>query len=400
MNNTEICSKVMGHRESYYLRWYHEKPIFVTTKRRDEIRKLHEVLYKAIEYMGIHYKEYVDTYMPLDSKIMEILDYQSQFPYRAGTYRPDYIVTEDGELKLCEITSRFFAHGIFSSYFAECDANRFMAKYPGHTREVRFEEMISYMRKLVDGYDEIYVLKSSDRTNEIPLYEAYYAYIGKKVHILEAEEVESNIENWKGKMIFSALNQHDLLGFSIDTLKTMMDSKMINDFRTTFLVHDKRFMRLWFEDVFTSNFLTEEETEFLRSHSIETYICKEKPSILQDAYTNKDQYILKHYCLGKSEKVYAGLLTDNAAWQFLFDSGQIEDMILQPFIKQRVYPTVWEGQAFDDYICGMMLCVNDQFFDNGLVRTSSLPVTNVGDDRKACMIMTDDPFLLSKGDVL
>ena len=94
------------------------------------------------------------------------------------------------------------------------------------------------------------------------------------------------------------------------------------------------------------------------------------------------------------------VLTDNAAWQFLFDSGQIEDMILQPFIKQRVYPTVWEGQAFDDYICGMMLCVNDQFFDNGLVRTSSLPVTNVGDDRKACMIMTDDPFLLSKGDVL
>ena len=400
MNNTEICSAVMGHRESYYLRWYHEKPIIVTNKRKEEIRRLHEILYKCIMFMGTHYKEYVDTYMPLDPKIMEILEYQSKFPYRAGTYRPDYLVSINGELKLCEITSRFFAHGIFMSYFAECAANIFMEKYPGHTRECRFEEMISYMRSLADGYDEIYVLKSADRTNELPLYKPYYEYIGKTVTVLEAEEVESHREQWNEKLIFSALNQKDLLSFSMDTLKAMMDSHMINDFRTTFLVHDKRFMRLWFEDAFTDAFLTDEEAAFIRSHAIETYICKEKPSILKDAYENKDHYILKHHCLGKSEKVYAGALTEESVWKQLFDTGEIEDMIIQPFLEQRTYPTVWEGQYFNDYICGMMLCVHDRFFDNGLVRTSSLPVTNVGDDRKACMIMTDDEELMSKGDVL
>ena len=72
----------------------------------------------------------------------------------------------------------------------------------------------------------------------------------------------------------------------------------------------------------------------------------------------------------------------------------------QPFIKQKTFPTVWEGTPFDDYLCGMMLCVDDRFFDSGYFRCSSLPVTNIGDDRKACVIHTDDPFIISHCDLL
>ena len=64
------------------------------------------------------------------------------------------------------------------------------------------------------------------------------------------------------------------------------------------------------------------------------------------------------------------------------------------------FPTVWEGKRYGDYLCGMMLCVDDRYFDSGLFRTSSLPVTNVGDDRKACPLQTADPEILSCCDVL
>ena len=98
--------------------------------------------------------------------------------------------------------------------------------------------------------------------------------------------------------------------------------------------------------------------------------------------------------------MYAGPLTDEARWQELFYSRAAFGMIAQPFIRQRTYPTVWEGTAFDDYVCGMMLCVDDRYFDSGYFRCSSLPVTNQGDDRKAAVIHTGDETLLKYCDIL
>ena len=92
----------------------------------------------------------------------------------------------------------------------------------------------------------------------------------------------------------------------------------------------------------------------------------------------------------------AGILTSAAEWKNLDTSG----MIIQPFISQRPYKTEWEGTEYDDYMCGMMLCVDDKYFGSGLFRASSLPVTNVGDDRKACPLLTDDPGILEYCDVL
>jgi len=94
--------------------------------------------------------------------------------------------------------------------------------------------------------------------------------------------------------------------------------------------------------------------------------------------------------------VYAGLLTPAEEWENL----SFEGCIIQPFLDQRRYPVVWEGKAYEDYLCGMMLCVDDRYFDSGMFRASSLPVTNIGDDRKACAIHTDDPEILLQCDVL
>ena len=109
------------HMESapYYLRWYHTKPMALTQERRNELRELHRIMYKCISFMAENYEQFVPVYMPLPDAEMELLKLQARYPYRAGAYRPDYIIAEDGRLLLCEITSRFFAHGIFSSFYAE-----------------------------------------------------------------------------------------------------------------------------------------------------------------------------------------------------------------------------------------------------------------------------------------
>ena len=420
----------------YYLRGYHSRPVAITGARREELHRLHRVLMKCIDFLALNYRRFVPEYMPLVDKEMQILEEQSRYPWRAGTFRPDYIVSSDGRLLLCEITSRFFAHGIFMSWFGTEFLNRLFSCneassvcfgaadrcHPRHRKregpaggrgreatsaapelaeqespDSAFREMMDYMLSIAGGTKEMYIFKSADRSGEIRLYTRFYESHGIRVSLIEAPEVEARRSEWDrpGVFLVSALNQFDILNYSLDTLKAMMHRGMYSDFRNIFLVHDKRFMSLWFNDEFTSECLSPDETSFLRSHAIPTYL-----TLPPDVREHKDRYILKPSRLGKSEGMKAGVLCSAEEWNSILDCAAQKGMICQPFIGQRTVRTVWEGTAFDDYMCGMMLCVNDRLFDCSHFRCSSLPVTNIGDDRKAAVLFTDDPALLKMCDVL
>ena len=413
MNCQEVCFQLFAEKTDYYHRWYHDRPMLITSERRDELRRMQALLYKCIAYMAEHYREWVPQYMPLADKVMEILDRQSHYPFRAGAYRPDYLISEDGRLLLVEITCRFFGHGIWANYPSVVKAEQFMAEHSGTSWENRYNELLTYMRDAIPANSPVYVLKSGDRGSESTFYTKFYEYYGHEVTIYEAAEVEANIDKWShDAVVFSALNQQDLLSFRMETLQAMIDARMLNDFRTIFLAHDKRFLSLIFVDEFTRQCLTEEETLFLRQHTIPTYLQPHPltPSpkgegeafgseeIWEDALNHKGKYILKPYDLGKSVGLYAGVMTDEETWRKSLTAGG--EAILQPFIHQRTYPCVWEGKHYDEYICGMMLCMDDRYFDSGVFRTSSAPVTNKVDDRKMCVIHSDDNELKTKCFVL
>ena len=472
----EVCFQLFADRTDYYHHWYHSKPMLITSERRDELRRMQALLYKCIVNMAEHYREWVPLYMPLDEKVMEILDRQSRYPFRAGAYRPDYLISDDGRLLLVEITSRFFGHGIWANYPSVVKAQQFMAEHQpqppsplkgemptgcaatpplGGWGAETYNELLTYMRDIIPPLGgqgaSIYVLKSSDRGSESTFYTKFYEYYGHEVTVYEADEVEAHIDQWShDAVVISALNQQDLLSFKMETLQAMIDARMLNDFRTIFLIHDKRFLHLIFVDDFTRQCLTEEETKFLRQHTIPTYLAQQAPhppkggvaaqqdtplrgqegltpplgglGAWEDALIHKDNYILKPYDLGKSVGLYAGVMTDEETWRKIITCQPLAPQppkggeptgcaatpplggrgayILQPFIHQRTYPCVWEGKHYDEYVCGMMLCMDDRYFDSGVFRTSSAPVTNKVDDRKMCVIHSDDEELKKKCFVL
>ena len=390
----DVCFQLFADKTDYYHHWYHAKPMLITSERRDELRRMQALLYKCIVYMAEHYREWVPQCMPLDEKVMEILDRQSRYPFRAGAYRPDYLISDDGRLLLVEITSRFFGHGIWSNYPSVVKAEQFMTAHPNVSWENRYDELVTYMRDIIPAGKPIYVLKSSDRSPEIHLYKKFYEYYGHEVTVYEADEVGAHIDQWShDAVVISALNQQDLLSFRMETLQAMIDARMLNDFRTIFLVHDKRFLHLIFVNDFTHQCLTEEETAFLRQHTIPTYLYNEHPEIWEDALIHKENYILKPYDLGKSVGLYAGVMTDEETWNKSLIESKKGGFLLQPFVKQCTYPCVWEGKHYDDYVCGLMLCMDNRYFDSGVFRTSSAPVTNKVDDRKMCVIHSDDEEL-------
>lgn len=269
----DVCFQLFADRTEYYHRWYHDRPMLITSERRDELRRMQALLYKCIAYMAEHYREWVPQYMPLEDKVMEILDRQSRYPFRAGAYRPDYLISDDGRLLLVEITCRFFGHGIWANYPSEVKAEQFMAAYPEASWGSSYNELLTYMRGIIPADWPIYVLKSSDRGSESAFYTKFYEYYGHEVVVYEAREVEAHTDLWShDAVVISALNQEDLLSFKMETLQAMIDARMLNDFRTIFLAHDKRFLHLIFVDDFTRQCLTEEETAFLRTHTIPTYL--------------------------------------------------------------------------------------------------------------------------------
>jgi hypothetical protein len=394
LTSQNVCFQLFADKTDYYHHWYHAKPMLITSARRDELRRMQALLYKCIVYMAEHYREWVPQYMPLNEKVMEILDRQSRYPFRAGAYRPDYLISEDGQLLLVEITSRFFGHGIWANYPSVVKAEQFMTEHPDASWENHYNDLLTYMRDIIPDGSPINVFKSSDRGSESVFYKKFYEYYEHEVTVYEAAEVEEHIDQWNhDAVVISALNQQDLLSFKMDTLQAMIDARMLNDFRTIFLAHDKRFLHLIFVDDFTSQCLTQKETTFLRQHAIPTYLYNEHPEIWEDALTYKDNYILKPYDLGKSVGLYAGVMTDEDTWQKSLIESEKGGFILQPFVKQRTYPCEWEGKHYDDYVCGLMLCMDDRYFDSGVFRTSSAPVSNKVDDRKMCVIHSDDEEL-------
>ena len=378
----------------YYRSWTYREPMAVTTARDAELKEMNRVLCKACAYYAAHYRDHLDL-IPYVDRVLDILSYVEDRPFRMGTARPDYVIAEDGSLLICEITARFFGNGYFLSFFNEV-AGQDMAENSRITdRRSRFEQMLSHFAGMLGGRKKVSVLTSADKSDSIGLYVPFYHALGAETVIIPAEEVETRLAETEGSMIVSALNQFDLLKLSPGTLRYLADAGMANDFRSIFLLHDKRFFRLFYEPGFTDAALTPEETDFLKRHTVRTYLQGADKETFDRARTHRDEFILKHHCLGKSVGVYAGCLTGEDEWERLFAEGQVNIMILQPFIRQRVFETSWKkgasGQTVPvrDYVSGTILSVDGEYYGTGLFRTSSRPVINQTDAHKISPVVTD-----------
>ena len=56
MNCQEVCFQLFADKTAYYHQWYHDRPMLITSERRDELRRMQALLYKCIVYMAEHYR--------------------------------------------------------------------------------------------------------------------------------------------------------------------------------------------------------------------------------------------------------------------------------------------------------------------------------------------------------
>lgn len=382
----------VNEKRSYYKQWLFDKPIIVTAKTQDDMKRLQIILRKSIRFFVDRYESY-DHLMPLGDKARFIIESFANREYKIGSYRTDFVFDSNNQIQIIEITCRFALNGMFLPHV--------MNKYANHYRSEQLPQLnvcdryVQFYEHLFDliGCDtsQIVVLKGADTRNDSKIYVNRFREVGIQVIEVSYMELDRKIETFDDNcFIISELALDEIEYLAKDTIVKLASYNLINDFRTVFLIHDKRFFALLSDEAFLKEFLSNDEMKFFQRFTIPTYTyCRHHLHHWKSAKLNKDNWIIKHSKLGKSQKIYAGILMTESEWRLVVDNvDDLEDMILQSWIPQNTWSGFIDGNSYEDYVTGTLLYFDDEFYGFGDFRTSSFPVINVVDHRKYASLLS------------
>lgn len=372
--------------------WFYKAPMLISPARYEELHTLQQLLHRAICFFVTHYDEYASL-MPLSPKGRRIIEIASQRPYRAGTCRPDFVIGQDKTLRVCEIGARFPLDGFFNAGVTEVLACQLAAEQGVDQSPSHYRRFLDHLTRYFGQFDRVCALKSpADRPMDLRLYTQIFDKSGIPCTVHTPAEIVQQPDLLSHAVVIDEFNQMDLEALDDAVIEKLAAANSLNDLRTKFLIHDKRFLSVLSNPAFLVNFLDDDEIAFLTQHVIPTYTRAQVPELWEEARTDQAHWLLKPYLLGKSAGILAGCVTEEERWQDAFQSPDIEKMVLQPFIRQKQFVAPLDGRMYQDYIVGTFLCFENEFLGPGRFRASSFPVTNQGDDRKVAPLVTQQPY--------
>jgi len=380
----------------YFAQWTYDSPLIVTPETNQRMHNIQKLLYKSIRHFVENYDKY-RYIMPVSEAKNKILELYQDTPYRTGTYRTDFVIDINNHIKLIEITCRFALNGFFISGFFNLMADRYIEENPGFNKLDEYSAYYDYLIKYFGEFDHICILKGKDNKNETKYSVAVFEKAGYKVHVIPTDSITENLHLLRRAAVISELDHDELCSLPTETIKTIINSRLLNDLRTVLLIHDKRFFGVLNNQSFLQDALTDQENDEFRQYLVPTHMWNEENrKIWINAKNNKDQWIIKPCVLGKSINVYGGPTTSEEEWRGLFQEDKLSGMILQTYIEQRKFKGNIKDKQYEDYAVGTLLFFDDNFFGPGLFRASSHPITNVVDDRKLFPLVTEDDHIADK----
>ena len=201
----KICEGESDLRYPYY----YDEPCAVTFDKFEELTKLQHLLYKSFKFFLPRFDQYehIITYSDIAKKVVSYYDLNE---VNIGFYRPDFLMEDNGGIKLCELGCRYYEaywnHGI-SEYIME---KRNRCKNNVNGKRI-IENVMDGAYKWLEGLDkELVILKGKDREGDIRFYRPYFEKMGTKIHYIYPDNLDENLELLKNS--FSTIcNLTDLL---------------------------------------------------------------------------------------------------------------------------------------------------------------------------------------------
>ncbi|MFY0593570.1 hypothetical protein [Roseivirga sp.] len=388
----DAIEALVTDKKAYYKQWVFDEPVVVGKSHNEELKKVQQIMHRLITHFVINYDRY-EHLMPVSPEVKRILELSKPYKYQVGTYRTDFVYDQNDQVRLLEITCRFALNGVFLPAIMQSIANDLNQK---QEHQVRLNDVYSsifeYLEELIGSSERIIVLQGADRRNESKLFIPVFEKMGLSVVVLDLSEIDSKAALFFNSFIISELALDEILTLSQETIKSLLASNMINDLRTVFLIHDKRFFSVLYNEDFRRAVLNKDENDFFTPFLIPTYASQQHAPMWENCRNNKDRWVLKHATLGKSQSVYAGVVTSKDDWNNMFEQKMVDNMVIQEWITtDRVKGSI-AGDEFYDYLTGTLMFFNKRYFGFGDFRTSSYPVTNKKDHRKACTFVLTEEF--------
>lgn len=383
MNLKESVEFFVSEKFDYYDQWILDELIFFSEKSNADLKKLQKIMFKMIHEFVINYKKYKNL-MPVSNEVEQVLEYFHTKPYEIGTYRTDFVFDDKQQIKLIEISCRIALNGMFLSSVLNKKARNYLkSELSGFDYIDDYSAIYTKFESYLAEVDSITVLVGDDTRNESKIYQPIFERAGYPVKFINYKDIADNLDKIDSSWIISELSFDEILSLDHKVLKELSSLKIINDFRTVFLVHDKRFFDVLGDKTLQAKVLSQDEIDLFERYYIPTFSYDKGSPNWIDAKSNKNNWIIKHRALGKSQEVYAGILTSVEEWRSLFKSPRVEDLVLQKWIPQKTIKNKLKSLEINDYITGTLLFFDDHYYGFGDFRTSSYPVTNKKDHRKA-----------------
>ncbi|WP_396656416.1 hypothetical protein [Microbacterium sp.] len=369
-------TEVVQERAGYYDTWFVDDPYPVDAELDAAFAQIHGALSAAVDLFVSGFDRW-SALIPFPELAHRIARLTDGVPYDKGTFRTDIVFEADGTPRMIEITCRFVMNGFLRHAIFEHLADRH-----GFAR-VRPDRYRVFLPVLADwlGADPV-MIRGEEGRNDSEFLEWVFQAAGRTLTVLPPDALGPALDSLDGRRLVSEMNHSEISRLDDDTVRRLVDAGMRNDLRTAVLVHDKAFFAVMTLPEFQAA-LPPDAAGVLRRHLQPTWLAHLAPDLWAQARRNPAGWIMKPRNLGRSEGVLAGAMVSPAEWDAAWLAADPMTTVIQRFVDQPRWHTSLRGEPLQDFVAGTLLFAQEGYFGPGMFRLSSLPVTNVGDDRKA-----------------
>lgn len=389
MNIHEAFKEIAKERTPFFGQYTYNRPLIMSIETFDRTKQLGRILNKAICYFAGHYRDFPEVFLP-DARDLEVLDIANRYPFKVGTFRTDFILTPQKEIKIIEMTTRYPLNVYFSNGYVDVIAKKQAADLQLCGVMDLHPRFLDYFQQRLMNKGRVTVVKGKEKMVDFKDYSQIIPLTGIEFNTIDLDELPDKLPLLKDANVIGEWRIEEIKSLPDEIVDKLCAAGIFNDFRNLFLIHDKRFFALLSHPPFLAKALTLEEQTLLAEFTFPTYVYQSNREKFEVARFSREGWILKPYRAGKSEGVVAGCLTSAERWDKLFRSGAVVNCILQPMQRQWKFSgAVGEEVRNDNSLTGTLLYFDNEYFGPAMYRASSAVVCFQGDDRRVPSVIAD-----------
>ena len=329
----------------------------------------------------------VKARLPLSPRIEALL---AQIPhaYRVGSFRPDVLLGQNGDVRICEINARFPTNGYFVSEGATAALHQIG---PEHRVISAHAKIRDAMMARFDLARPLHVLRSEEKGGDIHLFtQTVAARGGEPITVgpggLSTRDGHLYADGRRVEQCVLELHQAELLGLSDPVLLALARTQnSLNDLRTVFVAHDKRLFALLSDEKLMTRLVGKVVARTLSETVAETKMVGQLDAAAQSAIVNaRGEWVLKPNLFGKGKGVELGKNLSAEAMRQALQDPEHQAWVLQRYLPPAELPVVDAAasqaglvKSEPQKVVGLLLCLDGEYFGPGIFRASSDDIVNV-----------------------